>query len=196
MKIERKNAIYQLITILNEEHIKWSLSPAAYQASKQGTNPENFFSICVYWNDFLELSSRKPELFKFANYKSKNKSLLPYFEFENIKISIHIIIGTSSEKIIKKIDKRTYQRLLYWGDNTKSLLLRLKARKSLWISQLDLVNIFYHDRPTEWLITSSNIYKFCLFKDLNWNEMSYISVFDEKIPYFTSFNEKQIMSIW
>lgn len=189
-----KTAIYQLITIFRENKIKWSISKQFYKKIKQNIENWEYFSVCLYWHDFINLLSMKPLFFK-AN-SDKQKNLLPYFIYNQIKINIHLIIPTSIKNAINSVKNKEKYRILYWGDNKKSFWVKLNGFKTAPISPMELVNVFYYERYTEFIITDSNIQKFEIYNNLNWNNILPISISGLKLPYFKEFNSPSSKINW
>ncbi|WP_029608649.1 hypothetical protein [Mycoplasma simbae] len=192
MNYTLQSIMAQFEIIMAERRYHWSLSPQTYWQIKNNSRVVDNFSISIYWEDYARLSIDKPEMFKYESYAGKDKTLMPYFDFNGHKMFLSLIIGTDRKINIEQMTKKIKNRLLYWGDNTKKWFFNLKMINSEPVTPVDLVGIFHAKKYTHFVITDSNLLKFTLWNNLNWNQMKTISVEEVVFPYFEQFDHENV----
>ncbi|QSF13539.1 hypothetical protein [Mycoplasma sp. Mirounga ES2805-ORL] len=178
----------ELKSILDKNKIKYSLSPSTTRLiiNKRELTLGNF-SISIFWKDFDYLHSKYED--KFVNDSEKIDYFRPYFNFEGQRIYFELIIGTSIEKLNKMNKPKNLKSITYWGNNKKSLLLKVFHPKKRITSRL-LINILNEDRYTRFIVLSDSIDRFYIFRNSNWYNSEKIEVENETFNVLGFFIDK------
>ncbi|QBF34812.1 hypothetical protein EG856_02715 [Mycoplasmopsis phocirhinis] len=179
----------ELTQILKNETIMWSLSPLTYKKFNKNQSSFTHFSVALYFNDFINLREKYSKKFKFDGWIYQNKTLSPYFVHDSKRIILCLIIPTCINKITQNLTKIEKLRLKYWGNNHKNLLLKIKGSRTKHIEIEELVNLFYIEKNTEFLITDESIYEFSIWNNLNWNNMQFFELNGVRFQYFAEYNK-------
>ncbi|MCT4469588.1 hypothetical protein [Mycoplasma sp. HS2188] len=179
----------EFLGILNTEAMMWSLSPLTHKKFNKIQSTFNHFSISLYFNDFLILREKYPENFRFEGWMYENKSFMPYFYYDSKKVHISLIIPTNIDQFTEKLTKINKIRLCYWGNNRKSLLLKIKGSRTKHIDIDELIDLFYIKKNTQFIITEDSIYNFTVWNNLNWNNMNYFEIQNIRFQYFDEFEK-------
>ncbi|MCS4536593.1 hypothetical protein NXS15_00405 [Mycoplasma sp. CSL7475-4] len=179
----------EFLAILNTEAMMWSLSPLTHKKFNKTQSTFNHFSVSLYFNDFLILREKYPENFRFEGWMYENKSFMPYFYYDSKKVHISLIIPTNIDQFTEKLTKINKIRLCYWGNNHKSLLLKIKGSRTKHIDIDELIDLFYIKKNTQFIITEDSIYNFTVWNNLNWNNMNYFEIQNIRFQYFNEFEK-------
>ncbi|MCE6090859.1 hypothetical protein J7894_02195 [Mycoplasmopsis agalactiae] len=178
----------ELQKILDLEKINYSLGLANFYEYKN--EPELFLindvEVCLWHTDFYALLKKYPNQFVLPENLAY-KSLAPYYKFSGSSIKINIIVGTNDEKINYWYKFKNYKRLIYWGNSKKHWLYYLLGSKTQRISLHDLVNSLVHERYTKFIILNSEIDKFKVFDNLNFNKRFFVTEKGITVPFFEPF---------
>ncbi|WP_406615399.1 hypothetical protein ACJA25_03470 [Mycoplasmopsis hyopharyngis] len=187
MRINSKfEAWNELLAILEENKINYSLSKYSLSFLKQ-TNIafENNFQICLWWKDYLFLKKKFPALF-IDNSIDKYQNSIPIFKFNNAKIIIQIIVGTSEEKISKLKLAKLFSNDLKVLENKK--ILKWKFNSFIKKHNINEIVANFNQEEYNFFISIGETINHCyLSKNLLWGDVSEIEYNGMRFKVFNDY---------
>lgn len=173
--------------LLELNKIPYSLSPmtARVISKNEKVTPDNF-RISLWWKDFFDLKYFNNSIF-LTNDETNEKDLSPFFKYQNKRIYIDLIVGTTKEKCKNLYSFKTHNRLLFWGKNKINLATKMFGSKSKIFGLKELINTIKEDIFLRLIVLSSCHDDFRFFSDLNWKTVELVKINDEYFPVFSQF---------
>ncbi|WP_223657594.1 hypothetical protein [Mycoplasma tauri] len=177
----------KMIKILLSENINYSIGYKNYEEYLNNPNLflKNDITLCLWHEDFYFLLKKYPNLFILPD-KISQKTLAPFFIFDNSYISINLIVGTNDKKISQLYKTKNYKKLVYWGGSKNHFFHYLIGIKSKRILIYDILNMLKANRYEKFIILGKNIDEFKVFDNLNYNNRFKINAYNHE---FLAFNE-------